>query len=355
MVAVARGLGWWRRQPPIRPELAARLGSPRPIRGLASSPRSRVWLVEFDGDPAIVKQIVGGPDAGHRFAREAAALRLAARARPAVVPALLATVPTDRVLVLEYLAAATPPDDWLLGYAETLARLHATTTVADAGTLPAWRGPDDADVRAFLSLAERLPVRIPPGAPAELRDLVRRLDPAGHGALLHGDPCPDNDLHTARGMRFVDLEQASLGNGLTELAYLRIGFPTCWCATATPPPLREEAESAYRRTWRSLTGSDPAGEPVDACAGWLIRGDALVERARREAVDHLARVDRKDWRWGTATARQRLLHRLDTVAAMARDHTRLSGVARLTAAMADQLRLRWPTLRPLPERRPIRG
>jgi hypothetical protein len=33
------------------------------IRRLPSSPRSRVWLVEFDGAPAIVKQITGGPDA----------------------------------------------------------------------------------------------------------------------------------------------------------------------------------------------------------------------------------------------------------------------------------------------------
>jgi hypothetical protein len=183
------------RRPPIGAVLAP-LGIPRPVRRLASSPRSRVWLVEFDASPAIVKQIVGGADAGRRYEREVVALRLAARARPAVVPELLATDPAQRVLVLEYLTGAEyiaggiPAARWAVGYAESLARLHASTTAADAGTLPAWRGPDVADVAAFLHLATHLAVPVPPQAPEELHALVRRLAPAGQHALLHGDPCP---------------------------------------------------------------------------------------------------------------------------------------------------------------------
>lgn len=320
------------------------------MRRLASSPRSRVWVVEFDGRPAVVKQITGGTDAQRRFARELAALRLAATARPAVVPAVLAVNADARVLVLEYLPDDGPEPDWTVGYAEGLARLHASGTPGSA--LPVWSGPTGADVGAFLGLAGRLGLEVAPGVPVELRRLVRRLAPAGQHALLHGDPCPGNDLYTSDGVRFVDLEQASVGSGVTELAYLYIGFPTCWCVTSVPPERRAAAVARYRVTWQELTGTEVAGDVVDACAGWLIRGDALVERAHRGTVDHLDRLLRKDWRWGTVSARERLLYRLGVVAVLAREHPELAGLASLSRAMADRLRERWPRLGPPPDCRP---
>src|SRR5262245_25571383 len=125
------------------------MGGPwRVVRRLESSPRSRVWLAEFEGAPAVVKRIVGGADARSRYEREIVALGLAARARPAVAPTLLFTDPAKRVLVLEYLTDAVADPDWTIGYAVALARLHATTTAADAGALPAWQAPDRADVDA---------------------------------------------------------------------------------------------------------------------------------------------------------------------------------------------------------------
>ncbi|MYV57192.1 aminoglycoside phosphotransferase family protein, partial [Streptomyces sp. SID3212] len=225
----------------------------------------------------MVKQFVEGPGAAERYAREVAALRIAARAEPAVVPALLGTDPEEHVLVLAHVEHRPPPREWIVGYAKALARLHATAVPADAGLLPCWSGPTRADADSFLHLAETLGVTVAPGVPAELTALVGRLDRAGGQALLHGDPCPGNDLHTGTGVTFIDFEQASLGNGLVELAYLRIGFPTCWCVTKAAPALLDRAETAYRTTWRSLTGTDPGGDLTDACAGWLLRGDALVE------------------------------------------------------------------------------
>jgi len=125
--------------------LRAALGSPTTVRRLSSSPRSRVWLVEFGGAPAIVKQIAADPDARDRYAREATALRLARRARPPVVPALLAADPGTRVLVLEYLASQGPAAEWMTDYATALARLHAAAGPADAGALPVWGGPSPAE------------------------------------------------------------------------------------------------------------------------------------------------------------------------------------------------------------------
>lgn len=342
-----------RSRAPIGAALRAVLGTPRPVRRLASSPRSRVWLVEFDSAPAIVKQVVGGPDAPARYTREVTALGLAARARRPVVPAVLGTDPQSNVLVLEYLASRTPAHDWVIDYAIALARLHATTTRQDSELLPRHTGPSSRDVAAFLVLARDLGVFVSPLARTQLDQLCARLQTHDGNALLHGDPCPGNDLHTDDGVRFVDLEQAALGEGLIELAYLRIGFPTCWCATNTPTVLREQAEHAYHEQWRAETGGTPAGDLTDACVGWLIQGDALVERAHRDSVDHFARVIQRDWHWGTTTARRRLLHRTAVVAAIADHNTQLAEIGHLCHNLHNSMLHHWPelTANPMPTTR----
>jgi Phosphotransferase enzyme family len=335
--------------PPVGEELRTAMGPPVTVRRLPSSPRSRVWLVEFGGAPAIVKEITDGPDARDRFTREAAALQLASRVRPPVAPALLAADPPTRVLVLEHLVSQRPGGEWVTSYATALARLHAAAGPDDAGALPPWDAPAPGDARSFLDLAAQLHVPVPDRLPCELDALIDRLNPAGEHALLHGDPCPDNTVHTSDGIRFIDLEQAALGHGYTELAYLRTGFPTCWCATSVPEPVRSQAEAAYRDTWRSVTGTESRGQLADACAGWLIRGDALVERARRGTPGYLTQLLHTDWSWGTATARQRLLHRLNAVAALAANDPALISLGQVSQAMHDRILQRWPGTHPLPD------
>ena len=339
------------REVPWSGGLRARLGPPAQATPLPSSPRSLVWQVDLAGTPAVVKQVVAGPDAGGRYERELAALRLAARADPPVAPALLGADSSQRVLVLEWLSARPPAHDWVVGYAEALARLHAVATADDAGTLPRWPGPGRRDVAAFLALATALGARVPSRVPGELDDLTGRLRQDQGHALLHGDPCPGNDLHTSGGVRFVDFERAALGNGLVELAYLRIGFPTCWCSTAPPAPLLDRAEAAYLTAWRAATGTTGPGDLADACAGWLLQGDALVEQAHRGKTDYLALAVRRDWHWGTATARQRLAYRLGVVAQLTASSARLAGLSQLSADMRDLMLARWPDLAPLPASR----
>ncbi|MCM2423664.1 aminoglycoside phosphotransferase family protein [Streptomyces sp. RKAG293] len=337
---------------PFGDELRSELGSTGRSRRLSSSPRSRVWRIELPGASAVVKQFVDGPDAADRYAREVTALRLAGRAASPVVPVVLAVDPGERVVVLEHWEQQRPAGDWMVGYAAALARLHATTGPEDVGALPRWQGPRQADVDSFLRLAAVLEAPVPPGVSGELEALVDRLGRAPGHALLHGDPCPGNDLHTTVGVRFIDFEQASLGSGVMELAYLRIGFPTCWCVTSASEALLERAESAYRTAWHAATGSEMQGDLTDACAGWLIRGDALVQRAYRDGTDHLARVPRRDWKWGTATARQRLVHRLGVVGRMTAGHASLQGVSSLSTDMRQRMLARWSAIRPVPGERP---
>ncbi|MGW4080255.1 hypothetical protein ACWELB_43445 [Streptomyces asiaticus] len=58
-----------------------------------------------------------------------------------------------------------------------------------------------------------------------------------------------------------------------------------------------------------------------------------------------------DWRWGTATARQRLVHRLGIVGRMTVNGGELEHLGRLAMAMRGAMLTRWPALRPLPSRR----
>ncbi|MBD0738095.1 aminoglycoside phosphotransferase family protein [Streptomyces sp. CBMA29] len=357
---------------PLGEKLRDELGAPRRGRRLGSSPRSRVWRAELAGTPVVVKQLVDAPEADERYAREVAALRLAGRVDPRVVPTLLGTDARERVLVLEYVEHRPPREEWIVDYAGALARLHAATSGAaddgdgsdgdgdgsdgsdgsdGLGVLAAWSGPAQADVGSFLTLAQALGVAVPPAVRGELDDLVDRTSQARGRALLHGDPCPGNDMHTDDGVRFIDFEQAALGDGIVELAYLRVGFPTCWCVTAPAHPLLEAAEATYRDAWRRATGTDVQGDLTDACAGWLLRGDALVQRAERGATDHLARIPHQDWEWGTVTARQRLVHRLGVVGRMTAQEGRLPALGHLAPAMREAMLTRWPTLQPPPARR----
>jgi hypothetical protein len=308
--------------------------------------------VEGENFPVVIKELVAGPGAADRFERELAALRLAARVKPPVAPRLLAIDHGRRVLVLERLVDRNPASDWIVPYAVALARLHAATHADDIGLLPRWSGPSSHDVGSFLNLAGQLGVSTSPRLRAELDELLHRLAPTSQYALLHGDPCPGNDIHTDEGIRFVDFEQASLGDGVTELAYMRIGFPTCFCAIAPCEALLLRAETAYRNEWRLLAGTEIHGSLADASAGWLIRGDALVARAHRDTVDHFARLLDEDWTWGTATARERLLHRLTVVAPLAVSHADLTALGQCCSSIRDRMLANWPTLQPLSQCRP---
>ncbi|MET8761466.1 hypothetical protein [Lentzea sp. NPDC004782] len=271
---------------------------------LESGVRSRVWA---DGD-RIVKQVIGDAAA---FTREVTALRLAGHT--GMVPRVLDVDPDTRTIVMERLPSHPFDEDWVIDYARGLARLHQATGPEHAGALPRQEVPDP---EPFLRFVRALEVEVG-DAETELA-----FTDTGRFDLLHGDPCPGNDMYTERGARFVDLEGAMLGDGLTELVYLRIGFPTCATVSETPKELREAAERAYfaERGWT---------EPLeDACVRWLVQGDALVQRAERDGTDHLARVVDEDWFWYSTTARGRLMFRARVVAGFTETHPAMSALAR---------------------------
>ncbi len=270
---------------------------------LGSSQRSHVWA---DGD-RIVKQVIGDPAA---FTREVTALRLAWHT--GVVPRVLDVDSDTRTVVLERLRSDPPQEDWVVDYARGLARLHMATGPEHAGLLPRQEVPDP---EPFLRFVRAMGVEA-----GRAEDELRFAD-TGKFDLLHGDPCPGNDMYTEAGARFVDLEGAALGDGLTELVYLRMGFPTCATVTETPAELREAAEQAY------FAERGQTSPLEDACVRWLVQGDALVQRFDRDGTDHLAKVVDEDWFWYSTTARGRLMFRTGVVATFTETHPHLSALA----------------------------
>lgn len=318
-------------QVPLTGRLRDVLGPAQDAVRLASSPGSQVWRVHLGGEPAIVKQILGAR-AEARFGREMAALQVAADG--GLAPAVLAADPGERVVVLEFLAGATDELPGWDAYADALARLHALGGRAN-GTLPAATVPAPEDVEAFRRLCSTVGVDVPAAAAEELDALLERLARAPRSALLHGDPCVGNILTTDGRVRFVDFEQAALGEGAAELAYLRIGFPTCWFTPALDAAQIRSAEAAYRAAWRSADGTGEPGSLVDHCVAWLLRGDALVQRIERGQRDQFARLLTEDWQWGPLTGRQRLARRLDSVATLTADE--LPATSAVAAALRGRL------------------
>lgn len=273
------------------------------MRKLESGQRSNVWA---DGD-RIIKQVIADRAA---FDREITALRLAEHT--GMVPRILAVDPDTRTVVLERLPSHPFDEDWVVDYARGLAKLHMATGPEHAGRLPRQPVPDP---EPFLRFVRALDVEIG-NAEDELN-----FEDTGRFDLLHGDPCPGNDMYTERGARFVDFEGAMLGDGLTELVYLRMGFPTCATVSETPRELREAAEQAYFEERGRV-------EPLeDACVRWLVQGDALVQRAERDGTDHLARVVDEDWFWYSTTARGRLMFRARVVAGFTETRPAMSALA----------------------------
>jgi len=78
-------------------------------------------------------------------------------------------------------------------------------------------------------------------------DAVAALLPPGSADVFSpGDICPDNNLITPAGIRFIDFESAGFHSALLDAAYLHMPFSTCWCVFRLPAELAREAEARYR-------------------------------------------------------------------------------------------------------------
>jgi hypothetical protein len=215
----------------------------------------------------------------------------------------------------------------------------------------AWRDPMAEDARAALAglpglLQARLGITASAEAVLEAHDTVKLLGATRYRAFSPSDTCPDNNLVTSRGVRFVDFEWGCFRDVVLDAAYFRVPFPACEASFALPPGLA----AAMLEAWRAEIGGvwPDLDEPerlhrrlLDAqllwvwlCTWWLLpRLPAAGSTGRDGPIGHDAA---RSPRISTALA-----HYWDQLAATAGDGGR-PATAVLARAVVGALHARFP-------------
>lgn len=245
----------------------------------------------------------------------------------------------------------------LLSFSACLGSLHAGTIGQSAtfqGLLRAMSPHGATFARAVAGLGERvdqlqacldeLGIRAGTGLSQELEAVITTIEnPGPFLSYVHGDPCPDNVFWNGKELRLIDFEFGGFGHALTDAAYGRMLFPSCWCANRLPSDLVTRAEAAYRS--ELVKGCPEAQEDrifeaalTTACGFWL-----LSSLGR-----HLAPAVEADQTWGIATMRQRLLARVEAFITTAEEFDQLPAVRTMASRLLEVLRSAWTEIPPLP-------
>lgn len=203
------------------------------------------------------------------WVRESAALTVLPPDAPS--PSLLAQASEPPLVVLSDLGPGRCVADELLGtdqnaandavldWAKAVAELHRKTLglrerfVCALAKAPIELVPPDAmptrldaAVDSLATQCAALDVAIPNGAAESLLGLADRLGGEQYAALSPGDTCPDNNVRTDSGLTLIDFEGAQFRHVAWDVAYLRVPWPTCWCAWRLPDELALRAVERYR-------------------------------------------------------------------------------------------------------------
>jgi hypothetical protein len=140
-------------------------------------------------------------------------------------------------------------------------------------------------VLAAAENAAKMGVPAPDGLAGELTEVAAAAAADQYAVFSPGDICPDNNLLTTAGVRFIDFEEAGFHPAFLDAAYITMPFSTCWCVFRFPPELSAEAEAAYREQV-SLVWPDLADDAVwrpglrGAVAAWTMSSTSwLLRRA----------------------------------------------------------------------------
>jgi hypothetical protein len=223
----------------------------------------------------VVKHYLDDPAPGHPdpFRYEVASCQLFTAlptdARPG--PVLIAHDPQARLLVLEDLGRSSTLAEKLFGsdpaaahrcllsWARGLGRMQAATAGRedDFGALlrrlgeRTRRDPVGDDARAAFAgvpglLAQELGVHVPPEATREAHETARLLGGTRYRAFSPSDTCPDNNLVTSKGVRFVDFEWGCFRDVALDAAYFQVPFPGCEAGFALPDGMAGTLLEAWR-------------------------------------------------------------------------------------------------------------
>jgi hypothetical protein len=220
------------------------------------------------------------PDAkGDAFVQEAVSYQLFTALAPEerMCPEMFAHDGVERLVVLEDLGRAPTLADKLLGddaraaerallsWSRSLGRLHASTAGREAdfdalsrrlGVARLYDPLASAGHQAFEELpellAEALGVVTSGAAHRRAKASSWLLDSHSHRAFSPSDACPDNNVITSKGVRFLDFEGGCWRDVLLDAGYLRVPFPSCWCSFTLPAGMTEAMVAAWRAEIRDV-------------------------------------------------------------------------------------------------------
>lgn len=261
-----------------------RLAEPEDLGGSGSSTvvRVRVASSPFSLPRTLVVKRYGPvePNApGDAFVQEAVSYQLFTALSPEerMCPEMFAHSGKERLVVLEDLGRAPTLADKLLGadaraaerallsWSRSLGRLHASTAGREAdfdalsrrlGTTRVTDPLASAGHQAFEELpellADALGVVTSGAAHRRAKGSSWLLDSHSHRAFSPSDACPDNNVITSKGVRFLDFEGGCWRDVLLDAGYLRVPFPSCWCSYALPAGMTEAMIAAWRAEVRDV-------------------------------------------------------------------------------------------------------
>jgi hypothetical protein len=294
------------------------------------------------------------------FATEAAALSVLPVGVPA--PRLLAEDRIERVVIMTDVGSGPSLADALLAdraesaeaalcaWADTMAKIHeATSTVrASFSAALAERGGSSEQVDPmgrWLAASPRViegtgaGLVAPVGLREELTSMTAFLADPVWGAMSQGDSCPDNNILTPAGLHLIDFEGAAFRHVAWDLAYLRVPWPSCWCAWDLPAAAAATATGRYLRAVSRLPARADPSTLEDAVEV------ATLAFALIAAAWFLPSALQRDDTLGTPdlpapSRRAAVLHRFDLAAATAAalDYPTTASAAR---SWTDTLRQRW--------------
>jgi hypothetical protein len=221
------------------------------------------------GRTVVVKSYPRNAEGRSSFAAEAAGLELASGT--GLAPAFLGAEPDLLAVLMSDLGSGRSMADLLLGdsaeaassallrWASACGELSAATggRQAEFGALQARYAGGHTDESYLAGLGDRilrageraaqLGVTAPAGLARDLAEIAAAVRSRQHEVFSPGDICPDNNMVTADGIRFIDFESAGFHSPFLDAAYIRMPFSTCWCVFRLPAELSTAAEAAYRR------------------------------------------------------------------------------------------------------------
>ncbi|MBG6097659.1 hypothetical protein [Nocardioides luteus] len=228
---------------------------------LGGSRRSVVRRIRAGTGTAIVKEYLEPEE--KTWSREAAGLKAADGVR---APRLLGVREDPAVVVMSDLGPGPDVADALLGTDAVLGRDRILAWARAVGELQAHTA-DRLDVfREALASGVRTDLTVSQmddlgsalatlcatnglpwddDVPDAIQDALTPLRTGPDLALTPSDTCPDNNLLGPDGLMLLDFEHAEIRHRAWEAAYLRVPWPSCWCAWQVPDGVSSLALQAY--------------------------------------------------------------------------------------------------------------